>query len=180
MTFFSVWESEFEDTMSHLGAFATEKVPFQVGAVPFDARIVGVWEGNTSKALGGYRQRIEFQNDTWHDLHFVGTKGPFSEENCRLKIVQPRLLLPKECCLNIFSATFSVTLQQSVIGPVAFSGICHVRIVSMPISRWWVRLWMLDSAWTAQRIPASLISKSCQKEAVVTYLRWIQCIFFCS
>lgn len=101
--------------MSHLGAFATEKVPFQVGAVPFDARIVGVWEGNTSKALGGYRQRIEFQNDTWHALHFVGTKGPFSEENCRLKIVQPRLLLPKECCLNISSATFSVTLQQSVI-----------------------------------------------------------------
>lgn len=95
--------------MSHLGAFATEKVPFQVGAVPFDARIVGVWEGNTSKALGGYRQRIEFQNDTWHH----GTKGPFSEENFRLKIVQPRLLLPKEYCLNIPSATFSVSLQQS-------------------------------------------------------------------
>ena len=75
MTFFSVWESEFEDTMSHLGAFATEKVPFQVGAVPFDARIVGVWEGNTSKALGGYRQRIEFQNDTWHDFAFCRNEG---------------------------------------------------------------------------------------------------------
>ena len=65
--------------MSHLGAFATEKVPFQVGAVPFDARIVGVWEGNTSKALGGYRQRIEFHNDTWHDLPFVRTKWPFQK-----------------------------------------------------------------------------------------------------
>jgi len=63
--------------MSHLGAFATEKVPFQVGAVPFDARIVGVWEGNTSKALGGYRQRIEFQNDTWHERILSERKGPF-------------------------------------------------------------------------------------------------------
>ena len=52
--------------MSHLGAFADEKIPGQVGSVPFDARIVGVWEGNTSKALGGYRQRIEFHNETWH------------------------------------------------------------------------------------------------------------------
>ena len=46
--------------MSHLGAFAAEKVaPLQA----FDARIAGVWEGTTSKALGGYRQRIEFHND---------------------------------------------------------------------------------------------------------------------
>ena len=51
--------------MSHLGAFAAEKTPGQVGSVPFDARVVGVWEGNTSKALGGYRQRIEFHNETW-------------------------------------------------------------------------------------------------------------------
>lgn len=49
--------------MSHLGAFADEKTPFQMGAVPFDARIVGAWEGSTSKALGGYRQRIEFHHD---------------------------------------------------------------------------------------------------------------------
>ena len=55
----------FQDTMSHLGAFAAEKTAGQVGSVPFDARIVGVWEGNTSKALGGYRQRIEFHNETW-------------------------------------------------------------------------------------------------------------------
>ena len=51
--------------MSHLGAFAAEKTAGQVGSVPFDARIVGVWEGNTSTALGGYRQRIEFHNETW-------------------------------------------------------------------------------------------------------------------
>ena len=55
----------FQDTMSHLGAFAAEKTPGQVGSVPFDARIVGVWEGNTSKALGGYRQRIEFHHEAW-------------------------------------------------------------------------------------------------------------------
>ncbi|CAL1172347.1 unnamed protein product, partial [Cladocopium goreaui] len=55
-----------DDTMSHLGAFAAEKTPGQVGSVPFDARVVGVWEGNTSKALGGYRQRIEFHNDCIH------------------------------------------------------------------------------------------------------------------
>ena len=50
--------------MSHLGAFAQHKVA--VGAVAFDARIVGVWEGNVAKALGGYRQRIEFLNDCLH------------------------------------------------------------------------------------------------------------------
>ena len=48
--------------MSHLGAFATDKAGM-AAAVPFDARVVGVWEGTTSKALGGYRQRIEFHND---------------------------------------------------------------------------------------------------------------------
>ena len=48
--------------MSHLGAFAQAAV----GAVAFDARIVGVWEGNVAKALGGYRQRIEFLNDCLH------------------------------------------------------------------------------------------------------------------
>ena len=50
--------------MSHLGAFAQQQVA--VGAVAFDARIVGVWEGNVAKALGGYRQRIEFLNDCLH------------------------------------------------------------------------------------------------------------------
>ncbi|CAJ1450288.1 unnamed protein product [Effrenium voratum] len=54
-----------DDTMSHLGAFAkTEERG--VGNVAFDARIVGVWEGTTSKALGGYAQRIEFHNDCLH------------------------------------------------------------------------------------------------------------------
>ena len=53
-----------EDAMSHLGAFAQHKVA--VGAVAFDARIVGTWEGSVAKALGGYRQRIEFQNDCLH------------------------------------------------------------------------------------------------------------------
>ena len=48
--------------MSHLGAFAQ----VAVGAVAFDARVVGVWEGNVAKALGGYRQRIEFLNDCLH------------------------------------------------------------------------------------------------------------------
>ena len=48
--------------MSHLGAFATDKAGM-AAAVPFDARIVGVWEGTTSKALGAYRQRIEFHNE---------------------------------------------------------------------------------------------------------------------
>mmetsp|Transcript_147103 Transcript_147103/g.208614 ORF Transcript_147103/g.208614 Transcript_147103/m.208614 type:complete len:352 (+) Transcript_147103:2-1057(+) len=52
------------ETMSHLGAFAQQQVA--VGAVAFDARIVGVWEGNVAKALGGYRQRIEFLNDCLH------------------------------------------------------------------------------------------------------------------
>ena len=42
--------------MSHFGAF----VP-QIGA--FDARICGIWEGNTSEALGGYLQTIEFDTD---------------------------------------------------------------------------------------------------------------------
>ena len=53
-----------KETMSHLGAFAQQ--PVAVGAVAFDARIVGVWEGNVAKALGGYRQRIEFLNDCLH------------------------------------------------------------------------------------------------------------------
>ncbi|CAE7397901.1 unnamed protein product [Symbiodinium sp. CCMP2456] len=53
-----------DETMSHLGAFAQHQVA--VGAVAFDARIVGVWEGNVAKALGGYRQRIEFLNDCLH------------------------------------------------------------------------------------------------------------------
>ena len=53
-----------KETMSHLGAFAQQQVA--VGAVAFDARIVGVWEGNVAKALGGYRQRIEFLNDCLH------------------------------------------------------------------------------------------------------------------
>ena len=108
----------------------------------------------------------------WHlaRLAFRQNEVAFSEENFRLKIVQPRFLLPKECCLNISSTTFfCVTFT--------FSGICHVRIVSMPTSQWWVRLWMLDSAWTAQWIPASLILRSCQKEPVVTRLRSIQSIF---
>lgn len=35
--------------MSHLGAFAAEKTPFQA---PFDARIAGTWEGTTSEKLG--------------------------------------------------------------------------------------------------------------------------------
>ncbi|CAE7841529.1 unnamed protein product, partial [Symbiodinium sp. KB8] len=52
------------ETMSHLGAFAQQQAA--VGAVAFDARIVGVWEGNVAKALGGYRQRIEFLNDCLH------------------------------------------------------------------------------------------------------------------
>ncbi|CAK9076405.1 unnamed protein product [Durusdinium trenchii] len=56
-----------DDTMSHLGAFADmkrdAKTPFSGG---FDARIAGVWQGKTSKALGGYDQRIEFHNDCIH------------------------------------------------------------------------------------------------------------------
>jgi len=52
-----------EETMSHLGAFIQPKV---VGAVAFDARIVGTWEGSVAKSLGGYHQRIEFQNDCLH------------------------------------------------------------------------------------------------------------------
>lgn len=48
--------SRSDDAMSHFGAF----VP-QIGA--FDARICGIWEGNTSEALGGYLQTIEFDTD---------------------------------------------------------------------------------------------------------------------
>ena len=70
--------------MSHLGAFAAEKTAGQVGSVSFDARIVGVWEGNTSKALGGYRQRIEFHNETWQsvciDVH-LGSSMFFKHES---------------------------------------------------------------------------------------------------
>eukprot|EP00913_Durusdinium_trenchii_P035836 g33534.t1 len=48
------------DTMSHLGAFADNAAPLSCG---FDARIAGIWEGKTSKELGGYDQRIQFHND---------------------------------------------------------------------------------------------------------------------
>ncbi|CAK9060266.1 unnamed protein product, partial [Durusdinium trenchii] len=49
-----------DDTMSHLGAFADNAAPLSCG---FDARIAGIWEGKTSKELGGYDQRIQFHND---------------------------------------------------------------------------------------------------------------------
>jgi len=52
-----------DETMSHLGAFMEKAA---LGTVAFDARIVGAWEGTTSKALGAYSQRIEFQNDCIH------------------------------------------------------------------------------------------------------------------
>lgn len=53
---FQPFASRSDDAMSHFGAF----VP-QIGA--FDARICGIWEGNTSEALGGYLQTIEFDTD---------------------------------------------------------------------------------------------------------------------
>ncbi|CAK8995015.1 unnamed protein product [Durusdinium trenchii] len=61
-----------DETMSHLGAFAAEKTPFQA---PFDARIAGTWEGTTSEKLGSYDQRIEFHNDCIHvSITLMGQK----------------------------------------------------------------------------------------------------------
>ncbi|CAE7253419.1 unnamed protein product [Symbiodinium pilosum] len=54
-----------DDTMSHLAAFAKQELG-NFGKAAFDARIVGTWEGTVNKALGGYRQRIEFSHDCLH------------------------------------------------------------------------------------------------------------------
>ena len=48
----SLWEAT-EETMSSWGA----------RPVAVDARLVGAWEGFTSKELGGYHQRIDFKHD---------------------------------------------------------------------------------------------------------------------
>lgn len=52
-----------DDALSHLGAMAEQEAAFLKGKVAMDARLVGTWEGSTSKELGGYQQRIEFKND---------------------------------------------------------------------------------------------------------------------
>eukprot|EP00438_Fugacium_kawagutii_P032503 Skav233903 [mRNA] locus=scaffold435:359154:370649:+ [translate_table: standard] len=52
-----------DDALSHLGAMAEQEATIFNGKIAVDARIAGVWEGKTSKELGGYMQRIEFKND---------------------------------------------------------------------------------------------------------------------
>lgn len=52
-----------DDALSHLGAMAEHEATIFNGKIAVDARIAGVWEGKTSKELGGYMQRIEFKND---------------------------------------------------------------------------------------------------------------------
>ncbi|CAE7345830.1 unnamed protein product [Symbiodinium sp. CCMP2456] len=55
-----------DETMSHLAAFTKQDNFGRFSQAAFDARIVGVWEGTVNKALGGYRQRIEFSHDCLH------------------------------------------------------------------------------------------------------------------
>ncbi|CAE7552764.1 unnamed protein product, partial [Symbiodinium microadriaticum] len=55
-----------DETMSHLAAFTKQDNFGRFSQAAFDARVVGVWEGTVNKALGGYRQRIEFSHDCIH------------------------------------------------------------------------------------------------------------------
>mmetsp|Transcript_43374 Transcript_43374/g.101230 ORF Transcript_43374/g.101230 Transcript_43374/m.101230 type:complete len:767 (-) Transcript_43374:126-2426(-) len=55
-----------DETMSHLAAFTKQDNFGRFSQAAFDVRIVGVWEGTVNKALGGYRQRIEFSHDCVH------------------------------------------------------------------------------------------------------------------
>lgn len=110
-----IFVDSFQDTMSHLGAFAAEKTPGQVGSVPFDARIVGVWEGNTSKALGGYRQRIEFHNETWQRF-------------------SPRKLL---VCIDVHVCSLSIIKYESFINH-SESNVHLIGIYCSPISCKWI------------------------------------------